>query len=172
MRLLVGIAAGVAAVIGFNLFFLVPLFLALGPEHALVAGTLQFNTIWIGIELVVCLTAAAIGGWVAHRVSDSIGAVFGVIAVVLGFGLLDAGYHQLLVHASPVTAGRLPWYQMLLGLREPLWYDIALPLLMAIFIWVTGSSREFEQHPDSGRGWILGGTGTVANRGSSRRRTR
>lgn len=160
MRLLLGIAAGVAALSGIELLCLVPLFLMLGPEHALVGRSLQFSTIWIGIALVVGLTAASIGGWVAHRVSDSIGAVFGVIAVVVVFGLLDAGYHHLIA-TDVIVRGQLPWHELLLGLREPLWYDIALPLLMAAFIWVAGSSREFEQRPLSGRGWLLGGSGYV-----------
>ena len=169
MRLLLGIAAGLAAVTGISLSFLVPLFLALGPEHALVAGTLQFNTAWIGVALIVSLTAASIGGWVAHRVSDSIGAVFGLIALVLGFGLLDAGYHQWLAPAALALPGQLPWYQLVLGLREPLWYDITLPLLMAAFIWVAGSSRQFEYHPDAGRGWLLGGAGSGRKKGGQPR---
>jgi hypothetical protein len=32
----------------------------------------------------------------------------------------------------------------LLGLREPLWYDLSGPVLMAIFVWIAGSSRQIE----------------------------
>lgn len=37
---------------------------------------------------------------------------------------------------------------MLLLSREPLWYDLTLPFLMAVFIWVAGASRAIE-HPVS-----------------------
>jgi hypothetical protein len=152
MRLLRGMAAGVAVISGIALLFLGPLFLMLGPEHALVGNSLEFNTLWIGISMVVCLTAASIGGWIAHRVAGSIGAVLGLIAVVVAFGLADAGYHQLLAPATAVARGQLGWFELLVGLREPLWYDLTLPVLMGIFIWIAGSSRDIEQRPISRRG--------------------
>ncbi len=152
MRLLLGVAAGVAVISGIALLCLVPLFLLLGPEHALVSDSLEFNTLWIGIALVVCLTAASIGGWIAHRVAGSIGAVLGLIAIVVAFGLADAGYHQLLAPVTAVARGQLGWFELLVGLREPLWYDLTLPVLMGIFIWIAGSSRDIEQRPVSRRG--------------------
>jgi hypothetical protein len=156
MRLLSGLAAGLAVLLGIETVGLVPLFLTLGPEYALAAGSLEFSTVWIGISLVVCLIAASVGGWTAHRVSDSMGAVLGLIAVVVAFGLADAAYHQLFSPAVTIAREQLGWPALLIGLREPLWYDLALPLLMGIFIWVAGSSREFEQHP-AGRGKSGGG---------------
>jgi hypothetical protein len=159
MRLLSGLAAGLAVLLGIEIIGLVPLFLMLGPEYALVAGSLEFSVVWIGIALVVCLIAAGIGGWAAHRVSDSMGAVLGLIAVVVAFGLADAAYHQLWSPAATIAREQLAWPALLIGLREPLWYDLSLPLLMGIFIWVAGSGREFEQHP-AGRGKGGGGIRT------------
>ncbi|WP_018233857.1 hypothetical protein [Thioalkalivibrio thiocyanodenitrificans] len=152
MRLLLGMTAGVAVISGIALLCLVPLFLLLGPEHALAGNSLEFNTLWIGIAMVVCLTAASIGGWIAHRVAGSIGAVLGLIAIVVAFGLADAGYHQLLAPTTAVARGQLGWFELLVGLREPLWYDLTLPVLMGIFIWIAGSSRDIEQRPIPRRG--------------------
>jgi len=144
MKTLWGATAGAAVMLGIVLACLVPLFFMLGPEGALVASTQEFNTLWIAISMVVCMTAASIGGWVAHRVAGSIGAVISLIAVVVVFGLLDAGYHQLVVPVSTLIPGQTGWLELLIGLREPLWYDLSLPVLMGIFVWVAGSGRDTE----------------------------
>jgi hypothetical protein len=147
MRFLMGVSAGVAVISGFALLFLAPLFLWLGPDRLLVGNSFEFNSLWIWFSMVVYLAAGSIGGWIAHRVAGSIGAVIGLIAVVVAFGLIDAGYHQLLAPAEAIARAQAGWFQLLINLREPLWYDLTLPLLMGIFIWVAGSSRDIEYRP-------------------------
>lgn len=150
MRVLMGVSAGLAVVMGISLATLIPLFLVMGPEHALVGGGLEFGTAWIGISLSVYLVAAGIGGWVAHRVSGSRAAVLGLVAMILLFGFLDAGYHQWWVTDGPVLRAQLSGLELLLGLREPLWFDLMGPLLMGTFAWVAGMGRDFEFRQGTG----------------------
>ena len=124
MKTLWGATVGVAVMLGIVLACLVPLFFMLGPQRVLVGTTLESNMLWISISMVVCMVAASIGGWVAHRVAGSIGAVISLIAVVVVSGLLDAGYHQLVAPVSTLIPGQTGWLELLIGLREPLWYDL------------------------------------------------
>lgn len=140
-----GVMAGVLALVVVALVLLVPLFVLLGPQYALVGDSLEFTTLWVAMAMVVCLAAAGIAGWMAQRVSGSMTAVWVLVALILAFGLADAGYHHWLVTDDALVRGALPWYRWLIGLREPLWYDLSGPVLMALFAWVAGSSRAMEQ---------------------------
>jgi len=145
MKLVLGVLAGLAVISGMVLLGLLPLFAFLGPDRALVAGTLEFNSMWVGIAMVVSLAAASVSGWIAHRVGQGMAAVVVLIALVVIFGLMDAAVHQVWMVPAVVTSyAALSWIEVLTGLREPLWYDLALPLLMALFIWISGSSRQLE----------------------------
>ncbi|OOG21972.1 hypothetical protein B1C78_15760 [Thioalkalivibrio denitrificans] len=151
MGVLKGVAAGAAVISAIVTLCLVPLFLLLGPERVLVDNSMEAGAIWIWMAMVVCLTAASLGGWITHRVSGSIGAVVGLLAVVVLAGLLDAGYHQWLSPADAIVRAQASWIGLLVGMREPLWYDLALPVLMGIFVWVAGSGRAMEHRPSPGR---------------------
>lgn len=140
-----GVTAGLVALVVVALALMVPLFLLLGPQHALVGNSLEFTTLWVGMAMVVSLVAASIAGWVAHRVSGSMTAVWVLVAVILAFGLADAGFHHWVDQGGAVMRDALPWYHWLLGLYEPLWYDLSGPVLIAVFAWVAGSSRAMEQ---------------------------
>jgi len=144
MNTMRGTAAGVLVLTGISILLLVPLFLVLGPERALVGSTLEFNTLWTGGALVVSLFAATFAGWVAHRASGGLAAVVALAVVVALFGLADASIHHWLMPHLSLSREGVSASAMLLGLREPLWYDLAGPALMAIFIWVAGSSRHTE----------------------------
>lgn len=93
MRTVRGVVAALALMAGVVLLFLVPLSIIMGPQRAL-DDSLAFNSLWVGISMVVCLIAACIGGWVVHRLSGSLGAVIGLVVVVAVLGLLDAAWHQ------------------------------------------------------------------------------
>ncbi|NEZ04724.1 hypothetical protein G4Y73_11225 [Wenzhouxiangella sp. XN201] len=147
MRTVRGVVAALALMAGVVLLFLVPLSIIMGPQRAL-DESLAFNNLWIGISMVVSLIAACIGGWVVHRLSGSLGAVIGLVVVVAVLGLIDAAWHQWFLPVRFLVEAPQAWYQMLLLSREPLWYDLTLPFLMAVFIWVAGASRAIE-HPNS-----------------------
>jgi hypothetical protein len=139
-----GAVAGALVLGGVAILVLTPLFLLLGPERVLVGNSLEFNTLWTGFALVVSLFAASFAGWLAHRVSGKLAAVVLLAVIVLVVGLADAAFHHwLMPHLSQTREG-VSGFAMLLGLREPLWYDLSGPALMAIFIWVAGSSRHIE----------------------------
>ncbi len=139
-----GTAAGALMLVGISTLLLLPLFLLLGPDRALVGSTLEFNTLWTGGAMVVSLFAATIAGWVAHRASGGLAAVIALAVVVVLFGLADASIHHWLMPAMSLSREGVSGSAMLIGLREPLWYDLSGPALMAIFIWVAGSSRHTE----------------------------
>ncbi len=139
-----GMAVGALVLIGISTLVLLPLFLIMGPEKLLVGSTLEFNTLWTGVALVVSLFAATMAGWVAHRVSGTMAAVAALAVVVLLFGLADASIHHWLMPHLSLSREAVSGAAMLLGLREPLWYDLTGPVLMAIFVWVAGSSRHIE----------------------------
>jgi hypothetical protein len=139
-----GTSAGALALVAVAALLLGPLFLLMGPERVLVGSTLEFNTLWTGIAMVVSLGAAGVAGWIAHRVSGGMSAVMGVAALVLLFGLADASLHHWLMPHLSMSRDGVSGLAMLLGLREPLWYDLSGPVLMAIFVWIAGSSRQIE----------------------------
>lgn len=139
-----GVAAGSLVLIGIAGIFLGPLFLALGSEKLLLAGTLEFNTIWTGMTLVVSLLAASAAGWTAHRVSGGLASVVALAGLVTVFGLADAGLHHWLMPELSLSREGLSGVDILVGLREPLWYDLSGPIMMAMFIWVAGASRHTE----------------------------
>lgn len=143
MRSVRGLLAALALMAGVVLVFLVPLSVVMGPERALDESGVTFNNLWVGISMVVSLIAACLGGWVVHRLAGSLAAVVVLVVVVALLGLFDAAWHQWLFPPRMLLAGA-SWYEMLLLSREPLWYDLALPVLMAVFIWVAGMSREVE----------------------------
>lgn len=143
MRSVRGVLAALALMAGVVLVFLVPLSIIMGPQRAL-DESLAFNNLWVGISMVVSLIAACIGGWMVHRLSGSPGAVIGLIVVVVVLGLLDAVWHQWFLPVRFLVEAPQAWYHMLLFSREPLWYDLALPFVMAVFIWVAGVSRAIE----------------------------
>jgi len=140
-----GTAAGALLLTGISALFLVPLFMLLGAERVLVGSSLEFNTLWIGIAMVVSLTAATLGGWFAHRVSGGLAAVVVLAVAVMAFGLADATVHHWLIPQISLSREGLSGLNLLPGLREPLWYDLAGPALMAAFIWIAGSSRHIEK---------------------------
>lgn len=144
VRVVFGVAASLAAMSLICLLFLVPLFLVLGPSRALAAGGVEFSTLWTGIAMVVCLGAAALGGWLAHRVAGSVATVVIVTLVLLLGGLGEAVFHQFLMTPVPLVPGRDSWLEWVLRLREPAWYDWSLPVLMATFAWIAGSGRAIE----------------------------
>lgn len=139
-----GSLAGALVLVGIIACFLVPLFMVMGPERALVGPSLEFNTIWTGLAMVVCLVAATIAGWIAHRVSGGLAAVALLALLVILFGLSDAGLHHWLMPELSLSREGLTGIGVLVGLREPLWYDLTGPFVMAIFIWVAGTSRHIE----------------------------
>jgi hypothetical protein len=139
-----GVAAGGVILVGVASLILIPTFLFLGPDKVLVGSSLQFNDFWTGMALVVSLLAAGAAGWTAHRVSGGMMSVFALAALVVAFGLGDAVVHHWLIPQMPVPREGLTGMQMLLGLKEPLWYDLSGPVMMATFIWVAGSSRHTE----------------------------
>lgn len=143
-----GTAIGALVLIGIFGLVMVPLFLVMGPERIFVGATLEFNNLWISVAVVVSLFAATLAGWMAHRVSGTLGAVVALAVAVLLFGLADATIHHWLMPHLSLSREALSGFAMLLGLREPLWYDLSGPVMMAIFIWVAGSSRHTEVVPD------------------------
>lgn len=146
-----GTATGALVLIGVFCLVMVPLFLALGPERVLVGTTLEFNSLWTSVALVVSLFAATLAGWMAHRASGSLGAVVALAVAVLLFGLTDAAIHHWLMPGLSLSREGVSTSAMLLGLRDPLWYDLSGPVLMAIFVWVAGSSRHIEAVADNPR---------------------
>jgi hypothetical protein len=146
MRSLFGVSASLALMAAVVLAFFVPLSVIMGPERALEESGFVFNNLWVGLTMVACLIAACAGGWFVHRLSGSTGAVAALVVVVTLLGLADAAWHQWLMPLQWLASVPQAWYEMLLIAREPLWYDLTLPVLMAIFIWVAGSSRAVE-HP-------------------------
>lgn len=147
MRSFRGIAASLLLMAGVALLFLVPLALVMGPQRALDDSGLAFNNLWVCISMVISLFAASVGGWWVHRLSGSLGAVIGLVVIVAILGLMDAVWHQWFLPVRFVLSAPYAWYEMLVISREPLWYDLTLPFLMAVFIWVAGSSRAIE-HPE------------------------
>jgi len=143
-----GMTVGALVLAGISALVLLPLFLIMGPEKVLVGSTLEFNTLWTGVALVVSLFAATMAGWVAHRVSGTMAAVAVLAVVVLLFGLVDASVHHWLMPHLSLNSAAVSGVVMLIGLREPLWYDLTGPVLMAIFVWVAGSSRHIEVAAD------------------------
>jgi hypothetical protein len=139
-----GTTLGVLVVVGTMALVLVPFFMMMGPERLLVAGSLEFNPLWVGFAMVASLIGASLAGWVAHRAAGSLSAVILLAVVIMAFGLGDALLHHWLMPQLSLAREGLTLGQMLLGLREPLWYDLSGPVLMALFIWVAGSSRHIE----------------------------
>lgn len=139
-----GTATGALVLIGIFGLAMVPLFLLMGPERVLVGTTLEFNNLWTSMAVVVSLFAATLAGWMAHRVSGSLGAVVALAVAVLLFGLTDAAIHHWLMPGLSLSREGVSTSAMLLGLREPLWYDFSGPVMMALFVWVAGSSRHIE----------------------------
>lgn len=144
MRSILGVATALALMAVVALVFFLPLSLIMGPERALDTGSSTFNNLWVGITMVVSLTAACVGGWMVHRVSGSLGAVIALGIAVTMLGLADAAWHQWLMPLRLLAEMPRTGYEMLLIAREPLWYDLTLPILMAVFIWVAGASRAVE----------------------------
>jgi hypothetical protein len=144
MNVLRGTVVGTLVLIVTCSLLLIPLFLLIGPERALVGNTLEFNTFWVGLAMVVSLSAASVAGWISHRVAGSMLAVYAIMALVMVFGLTDAAVHHWLQPGLSLSRDALPWQLALLHLREPLWYDLTSPFLIAGFIWVAGSSRQQE----------------------------
>lgn len=143
-----GTFSGALALVGTGALLLIPLFLLIGPERVLVGPALEFNTLWVGVAMVVSLIAATVGGWIAHRVSGALPAVYALAALVLAYGLADAAVHHWLVPEISQFREGLSWLALLAGLREPLWYDLSGPVLMAIFVWIAGTSRHTETTQD------------------------
>lgn len=141
-----GAGLGALVLLAGSALVLVPMYLLLGPERVLVGATLEFNTAWIGMSMVVSLIAATLAGWMAHRASGKLAAVVVLAMLVMTFGLLDAAFHHWLMPELSLSRDGVSGLALLVALREPLWYDLSAPLLMAIFIWVAGSSRHIE-HP-------------------------
>jgi hypothetical protein len=139
-----GAAVGALTLMLTAALLLVSFLLLVGPSRVFVGAGLEFNTTWIGVAMVASLFAASLAGWVAHRSSGALAAVYLLAALVLCFGLADAALHHWLMPQLGLIREGLAWPAMLVGLREPLWYDLAGPVLMAIFIWVAGSSRHIE----------------------------
>ncbi len=147
MRSIRGVVAALLIIAAVALLFMVPLAVIMGPQRALDDSGLVFTTAWIGISMVTSLAAACFGGWFVHRLAGSLGAVIALAAIVAVLGLLDAVWHQWFLPASVLLNAPQTWYTILVFSREPMWYDLTLPVLMAIFIWVAGSSRAVE-HPE------------------------
>lgn len=139
-----GTAAGVLVLVGVVALVLVPFFLMMGPDRLLVPGSLEFNPLWVGFAMVASLLGASLAGWFAHRVAGGLSGVVMLAAVVVAFGLGDALVHHWWMPQLSLAREGLSFGQVLIGLREPLWYDLSGPALMAVFIWVAGSSRHIE----------------------------
>ena len=143
-----GAFLGALALVGTGSLLLIPLFLLWGPDRILVGPVLESNTLWVGVAMVFSLIAATVGGWIAHRASGALPAVYALAALVLVFGLADAAIHHWLVPEISRFREDLSWGALLVGLREPLWYDLSGPVLMAVFVWVAGICRHTEMTPD------------------------
>ncbi len=143
-KILYGTVAGAVVLVSLAALFLLPLFLAIGPERVFKGATLEFNTFWTGMAMVASLMAATAAGWTAHRVSGRLAAVITLAAAVFLFGMADAALHHWWMPQLSLGGDGAGLLDLLIGLREPLWYDLSGPVLMAIFIWIAGSSRHIE----------------------------
>lgn len=139
-----GTALGGLVLVGIMALVLVPFFLMMGPERLLVTGSLEFNPLWVGFAMVASLIGASLAGWIAHRAAGGLSAVVLLAVVVVAFGLGDAAMHHWLMPQLSLAREGQTLGQMLVGLREPLWYDLSGPALMGLFVWVSGSSRHIE----------------------------
>lgn len=149
MRSLPGVAAALAAMTVWCLIFLVPLYLILGPEAALSGDRTHFSTLWTGLAMVVCFGAAVLGGWLAHRLTNRIGAVVALTVAIAFIGLVDAGFNQFLLTHMAVLSTMPETFRLLLLMPEPAWYDWMLPPAMAAFVWIMGSGRALEMAPET-----------------------
>lgn len=148
MKIVFAVAASLVVMVAWCLLFLVPLYLVLGADSALGARGTEFSPFWLIFAMVVCLTAAVIGGWLAHAWSGGLTGVVALVAVLLVAGYADAGFHTWLRVHPEALAQASTLLRVGLLTPEPSWYDWMFPVAMATFAWVAGKSRAIETGPE------------------------
>jgi len=91
-----GCLRGGLAVIGAYIVMFVVMFVVftgayviLGTDGAFKPDSFEPSTVWIAISLVVGFLAAILGGWICTKISPSMGALMGLIVVIIVLGALQ-----------------------------------------------------------------------------------
>lgn len=147
MKSVFAVAASLAVMVAWCLLLLVPLYLVLGADSALVPAGTEFSPFWLIFAMVVCLAAAVLGGWLVHAWSGRLSAVVALVVVLALAGYADAGFHSWLRGHPEAFAQAGVLLRIGLLMPEPPWYDWMFPAAMAAFAWVAGKSRAIETGP-------------------------
>lgn len=145
LRTVIGILLGYAAVALTIMVSFTLLWLALGEGRAFHPGTTRVTPLWLLGAIPLNFLAAVLGGWVAawiDRARPQV-AVFGLMGVILLFGVAAAVSRTLALPADPVAsppAGLGPYEAATLAI-QPLWVAWILPLVGIVGVWLGGSFR-------------------------------
>jgi hypothetical protein len=147
LRIVVGVLVGYAAIVLFIVASFTLLWLGLGQERAFHPGTTQVTWSWLAASLPLNLLAAAVGGWVAARVSaqrphSAVLGLIGVLVILGGWAALSqaVGVQGDAPPPSPPPDGMGPMEAASQAI-QPLWVAWLLPILGAVGVWFGGSWR-------------------------------
>jgi hypothetical protein len=139
---LAGAIAGYVVMAIFIIATFAAAFPVLGIDRLFAPGTYEASTSWIVLSLVLGLTGAVLGGWVAGYVSPKAHAVPTLAALVLVFGLFSAQAAQN--EEVPRGGPRGPNASMsdvMAHARQPTWITFLNPLLGAAGVLIGGRRR-------------------------------
>jgi hypothetical protein len=147
LRIVVGVLLGYAAIVLFIMASFTLLWLGLGQERAFDPGTTEVTWSWLAASLPLNLLAAAVGGWVAARVSaqrphSAVLGLIGVLVILGGWAALSqaVGVQGDAPPPPPPPEGMGPMEAASQAI-QPLWVAWLLPILGAVGVWFGGSLR-------------------------------
>ena len=145
-KTVVGSLAGAIAGYIVMAIFIIATFAAafpiLGIDRLFAPGTYEASTSWIVLSLVLGLTGAVLGGWVAGYVSPKSHAVMALAGLVLVFGLFSAqaAQNEEIPRGGP-RGPNATMSDVMANARQPTWITFLNPLLGAVGVLIGGRRK-------------------------------
>lgn len=145
-KTVVGSLAGAIAGYIVMAIFIIATFAAafpiLGIDRFFAPGTYEASTSWIVLSLVLGLTGAVLGGWVAGYISPKAHAVPTLAALVLVFGLFSAqaAQNEDIPRGGP-RGPNATMSDVMANARQPTWITFLNPLLGAVGVLIGGRRK-------------------------------
>jgi hypothetical protein len=142
-----------AVIVGYVVMFVIVFttfsaaYFALGADRAFKPGTYDVSVLWIGLATLLGLLAAAVGGAVCGKLAKGGRAHYGLAALVLVLGLLQAGAQFAAPKPNPGPRGPdVSNVEAMTKAQPPMWAALVNPVIGVIGV-LLGARPMFNRRP-------------------------
>lgn len=105
--------------------------LLLGTDRAFRPGTHDPSTLWLVTSFVLSFISAVVGGWICATIAKKSKAPLVFAALILGLGLLLAGYVMMMPDGERSSEGSAITGTSMQSGRQPIWVTVLNPVIAA-----------------------------------------